>query len=155
MYIKLSSDECHWTLLMISMVSNNIGSGNGLVPSGNKPLPQPMLSFFMSLYGATMPHSLWPCTMKLCVDCVYAHKMSCSLSRSYPINWPSFQNNALSQLLKQMSQITWHSYGLLPMPSYEALLLHVLCITAHRAVAQTKGYLLLRHLSNFRMIRQV
>ena len=26
------------------MVSHHIGSGNGLVPSGNKPLPEPMLA---------------------------------------------------------------------------------------------------------------
>ena len=25
----------------------NIGSGNGLVPSGNKPLPEPMLTQFL------------------------------------------------------------------------------------------------------------
>ena len=31
--MKLPWDECHYTLQV------NIGSGNGLVPSGNKPLP--------------------------------------------------------------------------------------------------------------------
>ena len=31
---KLSSDECHRTI--------NIGSGNGLLPDGTKPLPEPM-----------------------------------------------------------------------------------------------------------------
>ena len=30
---------------------SNIGSGNGLVPSGNKPLPEPMLTqFFVALW---------------------------------------------------------------------------------------------------------
>ena len=28
----------------------NIGSGNGLVPSGNKPLPKPMLTQFIDAY---------------------------------------------------------------------------------------------------------
>ena len=38
--VRLPSDECHWALLMISQY----GSDNGLVPSGNKPLPKPMLT---------------------------------------------------------------------------------------------------------------
>ena len=38
--MKLRSDECQWTLL----IEVNIGSGNGLVPSGNKLLPGPMLT---------------------------------------------------------------------------------------------------------------
>ena len=33
----------------------NIGSGNGLVPSNNKPLPGPLLNRFMTPYGVTMP----------------------------------------------------------------------------------------------------
>ena len=33
-----------WTLLGLSDDQVNIGSGNGLVPSGNKPLPEPMLT---------------------------------------------------------------------------------------------------------------
>ena len=33
-----------WTLLGLSDDEVNIGSGNGLVPSGNKPLPEPMLT---------------------------------------------------------------------------------------------------------------
>ena len=35
-------DECQGTSTMIS----HIGSGNGLLPSGNKPLPEPMLTLF-------------------------------------------------------------------------------------------------------------
>ena len=31
----------------------NIGSGNGLVPPGTKPLPEPMLTRIMSPYGIT------------------------------------------------------------------------------------------------------
>ena len=38
--VKLPEYEYHWTSLMIS----HIGSGNGLVLSGNKPLPEPMLT---------------------------------------------------------------------------------------------------------------
>ena len=34
--------------------SVNIGSGNGLVPSGTKPLPEPMLTQ-ISRYGVTRP----------------------------------------------------------------------------------------------------
>ena len=30
-------------LVVMVLTSYNIGSGNGLVPSGNKPLPEPML----------------------------------------------------------------------------------------------------------------
>ena len=33
----------------------NIGSGNGLAPSGNKLLPGPLLSRFMMPHGVTMP----------------------------------------------------------------------------------------------------
>ena len=38
--ITLSNNKCQWTLL----IEVNIGSGDGLVPSGNKPLPEPMLT---------------------------------------------------------------------------------------------------------------
>ena len=38
--MKLVSGECHRTPLM----TGQHGSGNGLVPSGNKPLPEPMLT---------------------------------------------------------------------------------------------------------------
>ena len=44
--MKLPSYECHKTLL-------NIGSGNGLVPSGNKPLPEAMLT---QIYVAKWRH---------------------------------------------------------------------------------------------------
>ena len=37
--MKLHSSECHWIWL-----TSNIGSGNGLVPSGTKPLPESMLT---------------------------------------------------------------------------------------------------------------
>ena len=33
----------------------NIGSGHGLVPSGNKPLPEPMLNELYMPYGVTRP----------------------------------------------------------------------------------------------------
>ena len=35
--------------------SVNVGSGNGLVPSGNKPLPEPMLTQTFAPYGVTGP----------------------------------------------------------------------------------------------------
>ena len=34
---QVNATTPHWSLV-------NIGSGNGLVPSGNKPLPEPMLT---------------------------------------------------------------------------------------------------------------
>ena len=34
---QVNATKPHWSLV-------NIGSGNGLVPSGNKPLPEPMLT---------------------------------------------------------------------------------------------------------------
>ena len=36
--MKLPSGECH------RIFDDNIDSGNGLVPSGNKPLPEPVLN---------------------------------------------------------------------------------------------------------------
>ena len=33
----------------------NIGSGNGLVPSGTLPLPEPVLAQFLSPYGVARP----------------------------------------------------------------------------------------------------
>ena len=36
--VNLPTAECH------NNFDDNIGSGNGLVPSGNKPLPEPMLT---------------------------------------------------------------------------------------------------------------
>ena len=52
--VKLLSGECRKTLLMISQHC----SGNGLVPPGTKPWPEPILTqvyVWLSLYGATMP----------------------------------------------------------------------------------------------------
>ena len=43
----------------------NIGSGNGLVPSGKKPLPEPILTQIYVPYGIIRPqyvNSLWPNT---------------------------------------------------------------------------------------------
>ena len=34
------------------------GSGNGLVPSGNKPLPEPVFTQSMSYYGITWPQQV-------------------------------------------------------------------------------------------------
>ena len=36
--------------MSMDLTDVNIGSGNGLVPSGNKPLPEPMLT---QIYGVT------------------------------------------------------------------------------------------------------
>ena len=47
---RLMLGECHRTPLMI----DNIGSGNGLMPSGNKPLPEPVLS---QIYVASLGHN--------------------------------------------------------------------------------------------------
>ena len=48
--VKLLLGGCRKTSPMIC----NISSGNGLV-SGNKPLPEPVLSWSMKLYGITRP----------------------------------------------------------------------------------------------------
>ena len=37
---------------------SNIGSGNGLVPSGNTPLPEPVLPRYAMPYGVTRPNEL-------------------------------------------------------------------------------------------------
>ena len=37
--------------------SVNIGSGNGLVPSGNKPLPEPMLAQIIPDHTASLGHN--------------------------------------------------------------------------------------------------
>ena len=41
----------------------NIGPGNGLVPSGNKPLPEPMLT---QIYGVTRPQWVYVVTDEGC-----------------------------------------------------------------------------------------
>ena len=61
-FAKLHWDEYHWSLLKVSQV--NIGSGNGLVPSGNKPLPEPKLMqichHMMSLGHNELTHKRQP-----------------------------------------------------------------------------------------------
>ena len=47
---KLLSVDSHWT----SLIKVSVGSGNGLVPSGNKPLPEPMLT---QIYVTIWHHS--------------------------------------------------------------------------------------------------
>ena len=53
--VKMLSSDCHWWLVSIS-------AGNGLVPSDNKPLPQPMYTRSMSPYGITRPQ--WVNTLR-------------------------------------------------------------------------------------------
>ena len=48
---KLPSGDCHKTSLMITV---NIGSGNGMVPAGNNPISEPMLT---QISVATWRHS--------------------------------------------------------------------------------------------------
>ena len=43
----------------------NIGLGNGLVPSGSKLLPKPVLTKFLSPHGHTRPKRNWCCTARL------------------------------------------------------------------------------------------
>ena len=48
MYLIMLSEKCHpfcssLSSLDVAISAVKIGSGNGLVPSGNKPLPEPML----------------------------------------------------------------------------------------------------------------
>ena len=55
--------------------SVNVGSGNGLVPSGNKPLPEPMLTQ-ISRHMVSLGHNeltwslLWCATFCVILDCV-------------------------------------------------------------------------------------
>ena len=55
---KLIIELLCWAFCIIIvrwMPQNSIGSGNGLVPSGNKPLPEPMLTRSPTPYGVTRP----------------------------------------------------------------------------------------------------
>ena len=55
LHVKLLSVKCHRVLLILCQR----WSGNGLVPSGNKPLPEPMLTqFLVSPYVATSHNEL-------------------------------------------------------------------------------------------------
>ena len=58
-HVNLPSDKCHETSLMI----NQFGSGNGLVPYGTKPLPEPMLT--QVLWCHTFVQGLWSLSGKL------------------------------------------------------------------------------------------
>ena len=52
--IKLPADKCY---NMISLkIMQNIGSDNGLVPSGNEPLPEPLLTQFFVTIWRLGPH---------------------------------------------------------------------------------------------------
>ena len=57
---KSHSDEYHWTSLTISV---NIGSGDGLVPSGTKPLHEPMVTQF---YVAIWRHQATNWSQSIC-----------------------------------------------------------------------------------------
>ena len=53
--VKLPSGECHNASLMIS---HHFGSGNGLVPSGTKPMPEPMLTqIFVTIWHGSLGHN--------------------------------------------------------------------------------------------------
>ena len=45
--VSLYEIALRWMPLDLTDDKSNIGSGNGLVPSGNKPLPKPMLTQFL------------------------------------------------------------------------------------------------------------
>ena len=73
--VILPSDECYWTLVMII----NIGSGNGVVPSGTKPLPEPMLTRSVHLM-ASLGHNELTIHLLNCLEemqlCVAFHSIS-------------------------------------------------------------------------------
>ena len=54
--VKLPSSKSHKTSPYWCLA--NIGSDNGLVPPGNKPLPEPMLTIFISPYGVIRPQKV-------------------------------------------------------------------------------------------------
>ena len=64
-YIIFKWISCEITLIWMSLNFTdkqwNIGSGNGLVPSGNKPLPESMLTQISATYGITRPQWVNPC----------------------------------------------------------------------------------------------
>ena len=66
--------------------SVNIGSGNGLVPSGNKPLPEVMLTQILSPYGVTRPQWVNSLTLRQndhhftdIVKCIFINENCCIL----------------------------------------------------------------------------
>ena len=52
-----------WLSLGLHWWSVNIGSGNGLVPSGNKPLPKPMLTQISWRHMVSLGHNELICNM--------------------------------------------------------------------------------------------
>ena len=84
----------HWPLgnvavILISIILKliiNISSGNGLVPSGNKPLSEAMLPWFMLPYGITRPQWVNG-DSKMCMS---KNQRTIAINESQPkliINW--------------------------------------------------------------------
>ena len=86
--------------------SVKIGSGNGLMPSGNKPLPEPCWLKYMS-YGVTLPKlqwvdSLWP------GDALWRHGTRPTLAQVMAccLTTPS---HYLNQCWLIIHEVPWHS----------------------------------------------
>ena len=45
MYTKIAVTHCGLVMQMVSGIWVTIGSGNGLLPDGTKPSPEPMLTY--------------------------------------------------------------------------------------------------------------
>ena len=84
--------DCHWTSLMISQ----IGSGYGLVPSGNKPLPEPMMIQISLAIWVSLDHKLIKQSIKqmgnFCQNAIWGSNVilyKCDIS---VWDWPSTMN---------------------------------------------------------------
>ena len=81
--------------------SVNIGSGNGLVPSGNKPLPGPMLTQICR-HMASIDHNeltKWSCKLLWCINYVYfIHHPPPPVNLSIPINFRRSRTTSASPL---------------------------------------------------------
>ena len=122
MPVKLLEDESCKTSLMEK--STSVGSGNGLMPSGNKPLPEPMLTLsFMMPYGVIRPqwinshfsrcwwhhrpyirwvNSLWPS------DAIWQHRSRSTLAEVM-VCCLTAAVHYLNQYWRIISEVLWHS----------------------------------------------
>ena len=86
-------------LVVMVLTSYNIGLDNGLVPSGNKPLPEPML---IKIYVA-----IWHLYMHLQYRPSLVQIMACRLFGTKPLSEPMlvFCQLDMAQVLKILSQV--------------------------------------------------
>ena len=72
--VKSLSGECQ----RASLMKINIGSGNGLVPSGNKPLPEPVLSqMYVTIWHHQATMSSWSNELRRILVQIYNEQCIC------------------------------------------------------------------------------